>query len=159
MDPAQDNALSTRLLTIQQAANLLGVTPMTLRRWEKAGNLIPTRTLGNQRRYTKEQLEYFQTKRNIEKINQETVSQTPQAPVQTPLTTTQSEKLNLISSVLEQEDEEIHELFGFRRKALVVTFFGILISFVLVSGLTFAFLERPQQTSEFMGYKDASGNK
>lgn len=42
----------TKFLSINQAATLLGVSPQTLRRWEKSGKLVPTlRTRGNQRRY------------------------------------------------------------------------------------------------------------
>ncbi len=42
----------TNLLTIKQAADILGVSESTLRRWEKEGKLLPDRrTEGNQRRY------------------------------------------------------------------------------------------------------------
>lgn len=41
-----------KLLTIKQAASILGVSTSTLRRWEKEKRLIPDeRTEGNQRRY------------------------------------------------------------------------------------------------------------
>jgi excisionase family DNA binding protein len=41
-----------KLLSIEQAAELLGVSTGTLRRWEREGKLIPDeRTAGNQRRY------------------------------------------------------------------------------------------------------------
>ena len=46
-------------LPIQEAAVFLKVHPATLRRWEAQGLLVPSRTLGNQRRYTQEQLETF----------------------------------------------------------------------------------------------------
>ena len=36
---------------IGEAARLMGVSVMTLRRWEREGKLIPERTLGRQRRY------------------------------------------------------------------------------------------------------------
>src|SRR5690348_9538446 len=45
------------LLTIQQAATLLGVSTRTLRRWEQKGLLKPQRTMGNQRRYSQTELE------------------------------------------------------------------------------------------------------
>src|SRR3990167_9553458 len=48
-----------KLLTIQQVANLLGVSTKTLRRWDQRGRLVPTRTAGNQRRYTQEQIQRF----------------------------------------------------------------------------------------------------
>jgi putative resolvase len=42
----------SNFLTILEAAALLGVSPQTLRRWERAGRGIPsTRTRGGQRRY------------------------------------------------------------------------------------------------------------
>ena len=53
------------LLTIQEAAKILGVSTKTLRRWDKAGTLIPTRTQGNQRRYTKEQIVAFKKQREL----------------------------------------------------------------------------------------------
>jgi len=42
---------------IGQAAKLLGVTPKTLRVWEKEGKIHPLRTPGNQRRYPKREIE------------------------------------------------------------------------------------------------------
>jgi putative resolvase len=42
----------SKLLTIHEAATFLGVSPQTLRRWEKEGRGIPfKKTLGGQRRY------------------------------------------------------------------------------------------------------------
>ncbi|MCL4353978.1 MerR family DNA-binding transcriptional regulator [Patescibacteria group bacterium] len=38
-------------LSIGEAARTLNVSPLTLRRWDKAGKLVPSRTKGNQRRY------------------------------------------------------------------------------------------------------------
>jgi excisionase family DNA binding protein len=41
-----------KFLSIQEAAKYLGVSPQTLRRWEKSGRIAPSfRTEGNQRRY------------------------------------------------------------------------------------------------------------
>src|SRR3990167_1735164 len=48
-----------KLLSIQEAANILGVSTKTLRRWEKKGILIPIRTSGNQRRYTQGHIDNF----------------------------------------------------------------------------------------------------
>ncbi|MGU8835525.1 IS607 family transposase, partial [Clostridium perfringens] len=39
------------MLSIKEAAEFLGVSTETLRRWEKAGKLIPYRTNGGHRRY------------------------------------------------------------------------------------------------------------
>jgi excisionase family DNA binding protein len=45
------------LLTIEEAAALLGVSKQTLRNWEKEKKLIPSgRTAGNHRRYTQSQI-------------------------------------------------------------------------------------------------------
>lgn len=48
--------VDTSLLNIEEASNLLGKTPQTLRNWEKEGKLIPKRGKNNHRFYTKEQL-------------------------------------------------------------------------------------------------------
>lgn len=40
-----------KLITIHEAAEILGVSNTTLRRWEASGKLVPERTAGNQRRY------------------------------------------------------------------------------------------------------------
>ena len=48
-----------RLFSIQEVANILGVSAKTLRRWEEKGILKPHRTPGNQRRYTQEQIDNF----------------------------------------------------------------------------------------------------
>lgn len=41
-----------KLLSVDQAAKVLGGSTNTLHRWEKEGRLLPdTRTHGNQRRY------------------------------------------------------------------------------------------------------------
>ena len=41
----------SRLLTISQAAEMLGVSIITLRRWEQSGKIQPTYTSGGHRRY------------------------------------------------------------------------------------------------------------
>ena len=60
------------MLTISETAALIGVTPATLRRWDKKGYLVPKRTLGNHRRYTWEQLaDFLPDSVEIEKNNQD----------------------------------------------------------------------------------------
>src|SRR5215467_15381150 len=44
--------MKDELISIKQAAKILGVSPKTLRRWEAKGILTPQRTIGNQRRYS-----------------------------------------------------------------------------------------------------------
>ncbi len=51
-------------MKIHEAAKLLNVSLETLRRWEKAGKLIPQRTGGNQRTYTEEQIREFKSNRS-----------------------------------------------------------------------------------------------
>ena len=46
-----------KLITVSEAAERLGISPTTLRRWEESGKLIPERTQGNQRRYRLSQIE------------------------------------------------------------------------------------------------------
>ncbi len=44
--------MSSKLVGIREAAEFLGVTPSTLRRWEREGKLLPDeRTIGGYRRY------------------------------------------------------------------------------------------------------------
>jgi excisionase family DNA binding protein len=38
-------------ISIQKAANFLGMSTKTLRRWDSTGKMITTRTVGNHRRY------------------------------------------------------------------------------------------------------------
>ena len=47
--------------SISQAADRLGVSLSTLRRWEACGKLVPERTAGGQRRYSASQLMTQQT--------------------------------------------------------------------------------------------------
>jgi putative resolvase len=44
-------------ISIRQAANILGVSQATLRRWEKSGKLVPEKTVNGHRRYDKTFLE------------------------------------------------------------------------------------------------------
>lgn len=46
-----------KLYSIQEVATKLNLADKTLRRWEEAGRFTPSRTLGNQRRYTLEDLQ------------------------------------------------------------------------------------------------------
>jgi len=45
------------MMSIAQAADYLGVSKPTLRRWDRKGILVPKRTSGNHRRYTPQQLD------------------------------------------------------------------------------------------------------
>jgi excisionase family DNA binding protein len=45
-----------KLILIHEAAEILGVSNTTLRRWEASGKLVPERTAGNQRRYRLSQI-------------------------------------------------------------------------------------------------------
>jgi len=73
--------MKEEFLTIQQAADLLGVSTRTLRRWEERGFLKPQRTIGNQRRYNKTELvELFKKEKGKAKPSVESV----QAPQETP---------------------------------------------------------------------------
>jgi excisionase family DNA binding protein len=46
-----------KLYTIQEVATKLNISDKTLRRWEEAGRFLSSRTLGNQRRYSVEDLQ------------------------------------------------------------------------------------------------------
>lgn len=56
---APDKQFNNSIYTISQAAKLLGVSRRTLRRWEKIAPVSLTRTLGNQRRFSPEDISTF----------------------------------------------------------------------------------------------------
>ena len=45
-----------KLITLQQASDLLGVSKITLRRWETSGKLKALRTTGGARRYSEDDI-------------------------------------------------------------------------------------------------------
>lgn len=49
------------LLPIGEAARILGVSVETMRRWDRAGKLPSTRTLGGQRRYSRHDVQRART--------------------------------------------------------------------------------------------------
>jgi len=51
MSNQTEDAPTSDLLSIGEAARALGVSVDTLRRWEREGKITSTRTLGGQRRY------------------------------------------------------------------------------------------------------------
>ena len=51
--------MQEKLLTIQEAAEILGVSTKTLRRWDQRGILVSQRTAGNQRRYKRDVITGF----------------------------------------------------------------------------------------------------
>ena len=55
--PAERPGTGERLLTVSQAADLFGVSTHTLRFYESAGLIAPSRTSGRHRRYCAEDLE------------------------------------------------------------------------------------------------------
>lgn len=62
--------MDTKLLTVRQAAKLLGVSPDTLRRWDKAGKLTATRhPMNNYRVYSNQLIDKLKNQilKNAEK--------------------------------------------------------------------------------------------
>ncbi|MBU4284692.1 MerR family DNA-binding transcriptional regulator [Patescibacteria group bacterium] len=58
--------MQQKYYTIKQASRILGVTPLTLRNWDKNGKLKPYRhPLNNYRVYKSDQLEMFLRKMGI----------------------------------------------------------------------------------------------
>jgi len=52
--------MSQKYLTIHQAAAILGISPLTLRNWDKKGVLCPYRNpINNYRIYRSDQIEHF----------------------------------------------------------------------------------------------------
>ena len=156
------NLKTNKKFTISEAAEFLGISQTTLRRLDEKG-IVPADRLGDDRVYELGGLEefmssqYFQTKRNLEQI-----SKAPQDSISERLDViekTHTDQIPQIVSVLQEEDDEIHGLYGFRKKAIGAVIVASLISFVLVGGLTFSFLKYPLATSQFIGYRGESGNK
>ena len=52
--PNQTEDEESELVTIGEAARILGVSVDTLRRWERDGKLSASRTLGGQRRFRRD---------------------------------------------------------------------------------------------------------
>ncbi len=57
-----------KIYSIKQAAEILGVSIMTLRRWEKSGRLIPLRSKGGHRYYRPEDIKEYQKNLDIFKL-------------------------------------------------------------------------------------------
>ena len=55
--------MSKHFLTINEVAELLGISTKTLRRWEANGLISPHRTIGNQRRYSFEDVDKLKMRR------------------------------------------------------------------------------------------------
>src|SRR3979411_3151988 len=55
--------MKDEFISIKQAAQILGVSPKTLRRWEEKGVLSPHRTMGNKRRYSLRAVENLKQKK------------------------------------------------------------------------------------------------
>lgn len=52
------------MYTVAEAANKLGLSAKTLRRWDDSGKLSPSRTLGGQRRYSVDDLQILDAIKN-----------------------------------------------------------------------------------------------
>ena len=75
--------ISERVYSIQEAANILKVSPQTIRRWEREGKIRPGRTPGDQRFFTLKDIQTIQNLPKKVQIPTPTQSQ-PITPVQTP---------------------------------------------------------------------------
>ncbi len=52
--------VTKKYLTVKEVAKILGVTPLTLRNWDKAGKLVAYRNpINNYRTYKPEEIELF----------------------------------------------------------------------------------------------------
>ncbi|MCR4263877.1 MAG: helix-turn-helix domain-containing protein, partial [Candidatus Roizmanbacteria bacterium] len=60
------SAQNRSYLSISEAAEYLGINPMTLRRWDKSGKLTSYKTKGQHRRYRLKDLEALAAKRNFQ---------------------------------------------------------------------------------------------
>lgn len=48
-----------KLITLQQASEILGVSKITLRRWDNSGKFKALRTIGGARRYSEDDINNF----------------------------------------------------------------------------------------------------
>ena len=48
-----------KLITLQQASEILGVSKITLRRWDNSGKFKAFRTIGGARRYSEDDINNF----------------------------------------------------------------------------------------------------
>ena len=55
-----------KFISIKEVSTMLGVSAKTLRRWDKEGKLIASRTLGNHRRYKLSDIEHMLNSSDIE---------------------------------------------------------------------------------------------
>lgn len=59
-----------KLITLQQASDLLGVSKITLRRWDNSGKFKALRTIGGARRYSEDDInKLLDNMKQNEKIN------------------------------------------------------------------------------------------
>ena len=59
-----------KLLTLEETSEILGVSKITLRRWDNSGKFKALRTIGNARRYSEDDINNFiNDMRNNEKID------------------------------------------------------------------------------------------
>ena len=61
ISPPQPHSDRKLVFTSSQAAHYLGVSLATVRRWTDAGHISCYRTPGGQRRFSRDQLDYFIT--------------------------------------------------------------------------------------------------
>lgn len=59
LKPILHSTMNEDKIRISEAAKILGVTTQTLRNWEKSGKLLPERSAGKQRYYSRETLNKF----------------------------------------------------------------------------------------------------
>lgn len=77
-----DATISRNWISISEAAEYIGVSQDTLRRWEKKGKLVPRRTIGKHRRYSKNQLEQVLKQPMEQIIQQKPAPETITKPIQ-----------------------------------------------------------------------------
>ena len=58
--------MNSKLLSLQQTSNILGISKKTLRIWDDDGKLISIRTVGGHRRYKEEDVLSFLKESNVE---------------------------------------------------------------------------------------------
>lgn len=130
--------MQENLLSIQEAAKILGVSTKTLRRWEARGILVPQRTTGAHRRYTLEQIE------NFKKNGSETPVVTEEISVELPeeiATENTSKKFFFNASSLTSKVQDFKGAFKLsgQQKVVLISSLSAFVFVVAFAGIVYAF--------------------
>jgi len=140
---AKNQSFNQPLFTVSQAAELLGVSSKTLRRWDEKGILPSLRTTGGQRRYVRRALEKFNAKKDLTKafVREKPAFVAKPKPLQSLVKKTkEKEKEQFVKSIFKpssapvSSDDDQESLFS---RSIIP--FLLLLLFLLLPGLILSF--------------------